>query len=231
MIFTKLIKYFEGRLSEATQLISAQEKAAVNRAEEVSKILEKEILELKKRDAEMEELLNIDDPIYYLQSFRSVTTVGTFNLPIFTLNPVLTFEDVMKSVSQLGEKLEELCTSEFEKIPKGVTDVQIVPPPLPTIQPSPMKPPTTEPIRGKNLFSMPLVTTEPVRGGGYTFSLSRPLSTPEPRSGGNISSSPTPLPTPGYKFGGNIYSSAMSVPTPDPITGVNTFYKPLFYNN
>ncbi|KAF5898851.1 E3 ubiquitin/ISG15 ligase TRIM25-like, partial [Clarias magur] len=151
MIFTQLIKYFEGRLSEATRLISAQEKAAVTRAEEVSKRLEKEILELKKRDAKMEELSNIDDPTYYLQIFQSVT-VGVFTLPTITLSPVLTFEDVIKSVSQLKEKLEELCKSKFEKIPKGVTDVQIVPPPLPTFQPSHMKLSTTEPKRGINSY-------------------------------------------------------------------------------
>ncbi|MCI4377045.1 hypothetical protein PGIGA_G00198960 [Pangasianodon gigas] len=66
-IFTELIKSIEKRCSEVTELIRAQEKAAVSRAEEVMTQLEQEIAELKSRDAEMEELLHTEDPIHFLQ--------------------------------------------------------------------------------------------------------------------------------------------------------------------
>ncbi|KAF5898856.1 E3 ubiquitin/ISG15 ligase TRIM25-like, partial [Clarias magur] len=66
-IFTELIKSTEKRWSEATKLIRAQEKAAVNRAEEVMKNLEREIADQKKRDDETEVLSHTEDPIQYLQ--------------------------------------------------------------------------------------------------------------------------------------------------------------------
>ncbi|KAI4886522.1 hypothetical protein NFI96_010302, partial [Prochilodus magdalenae] len=66
-IFTELISSIERKHSEVTELIRAQEKAAVSRAEELLKRLEREIAELKRRDAELEELTHTDDHIQFLQ--------------------------------------------------------------------------------------------------------------------------------------------------------------------
>ncbi|XP_053485760.1 E3 ubiquitin/ISG15 ligase TRIM25 isoform X1 [Ictalurus furcatus] len=131
-IFTELIKSIERRCSELTALIRAQEEAAVGRAEEVMKQLEQEIAELKRRDAEMEELSHTEDPVQFLQSFQSVATpTGSSNLPTITFSSTLTFEDVITSVSQLRENVEECSNTECEKISSGVRYVQILSPPPP----------------------------------------------------------------------------------------------------
>ncbi|XP_053537628.1 E3 ubiquitin/ISG15 ligase TRIM25 isoform X2 [Ictalurus punctatus] len=117
-LFTALIKSIERRCSELTALIRAQEKAAVSRAEEVMKQLEQEIAELKRRDSEMEELSHTEDPIYFLQSFRSVSTTPK-SAVVPTMSRHLTFEDVVKSVSNLREKVEECSKEEFGKILAG----------------------------------------------------------------------------------------------------------------
>ncbi|KAF5898852.1 E3 ubiquitin/ISG15 ligase TRIM25-like, partial [Clarias magur] len=116
-IFTELKKSIEGRLSELTKLIRDQEKAVVNRAEDTIKELEKEIAKLKQRFAEMEELLHTEDSIQYLQSFESVSNpVRPSNLPTKTSHPIVTFENVIKCVSQLKVKVEEYSKTEFQKI-------------------------------------------------------------------------------------------------------------------
>lgn len=66
-IFNDLVLTLKKRCSEVTALIRAQEKAEVGRAEEIRKQLEQEIAELKRRNAEMEELSHTADPIYFLQ--------------------------------------------------------------------------------------------------------------------------------------------------------------------
>lgn len=71
-IFTELKESIEARCSEVTRLIRVQRKAAVSRAEELMKQLEQEIAELRKRDAELEEISHIEDPIHFLQ----VTALG-----------------------------------------------------------------------------------------------------------------------------------------------------------
>ena len=57
----------EKKRSEAKESIRAQEKAEVSRAEGLLKQLELEIAKLKNRDAKMEQLLPIEDPIDFLQ--------------------------------------------------------------------------------------------------------------------------------------------------------------------
>ena len=57
----------EKKRSEAKESIRAQEKAEVSRAEGLLKQLELEIAKLKNRDAKMEQLQPIEDPIDFLQ--------------------------------------------------------------------------------------------------------------------------------------------------------------------
>ena len=49
------------------ELIRAQEKAEVSRAEGLLKRLEQEIAELKRRDAELEQLSHTEDHIHFLK--------------------------------------------------------------------------------------------------------------------------------------------------------------------
>ncbi|XP_071205649.1 E3 ubiquitin/ISG15 ligase TRIM25-like [Salvelinus alpinus] len=66
-IFTELIRSMEERRSEVKELIRAQEKAEVSRAEGLLEQLEQEIVELKRRDAELEQLSHTEDHIHFLQ--------------------------------------------------------------------------------------------------------------------------------------------------------------------
>ncbi|XP_053485756.1 tripartite motif-containing protein 16-like [Ictalurus furcatus] len=129
-LFTALIKSIERRRSELTARIRAQEKAVVSEAEEVMKQLEQEIAELKRRDSEMEELSHTEDPIHFLQSFQSVSATPK-SAVVPTMSPHLTFEDVVESVSNLREKVEECSKEEFGKILAGVSYVCMFPVPEP----------------------------------------------------------------------------------------------------
>ena len=66
-IFTEMIRSIERRRSEVKELIRAQEKAEVSRAEGLLKRLEQEIAELKRRDAELEQLSHTEDDIHFLK--------------------------------------------------------------------------------------------------------------------------------------------------------------------
>ncbi|KAI2667833.1 E3 ubiquitin-protein ligase TRIM47 [Labeo rohita] len=116
-IFTELIRSIERSRSEVTQLIRDQEKAAVSRAEEQMERLEQEIDNLRKRDAELEQLLHTDDHIHFLQSFQSLSVPPeSTDSPSITVSSRLSFDDVGKSVFHLREKLEHFCREEIEKI-------------------------------------------------------------------------------------------------------------------
>ncbi|XP_051718574.1 finTRIM family, member 16 isoform X2 [Ctenopharyngodon idella] len=72
-IFTELIRSIERSRSEVTQLIRDQEKAAVSQAEGILERLEQEIDDLKRRDAELEQLSHTDHHIHFLQSFQTLS--------------------------------------------------------------------------------------------------------------------------------------------------------------
>ncbi|KAG9329416.1 hypothetical protein JZ751_005328 [Albula glossodonta] len=128
-IFTELICSIERRRSEVKELIRDQEKAAVSRAEGLLERLEQEIAELRRRDAELEQLSHTEDHIHFLQSCQSVCAPpGPGDSPSITVNPHLSFEAVRKSVSQLKVQLEDFCKEELVKISQTVKEVHIVEP-------------------------------------------------------------------------------------------------------
>ncbi|ROL46236.1 Tripartite motif-containing protein 16 [Anabarilius grahami] len=127
-IFTELIRSIERSRSEATQWIRDQEKTAVSRAEGRLKRLEQEINDLRRRDAELEQLLHAQDHIHFLQSFQSLSappesTDVNYN-PFSSLS---SFDGVRESVRQLRDKLEDFCKEELKKISDRVTFSNIVP--------------------------------------------------------------------------------------------------------
>ncbi|KAG7457086.1 hypothetical protein MATL_G00242820 [Megalops atlanticus] len=71
-IFTELICSIERTRSEVKQLIRDQEKAAVSQAEGVMEQLQQEIAELRRRDAELEQLSHTEDHIHFLQSCQAL---------------------------------------------------------------------------------------------------------------------------------------------------------------
>ncbi|XP_041957523.1 tripartite motif-containing protein 16-like [Alosa sapidissima] len=69
--FTEIIHFIEKSRSEVKEQIRAHEKAEVSRTEGLLKQLEQEISELKRRDAELEQLSHTEDHIHFLKTFES----------------------------------------------------------------------------------------------------------------------------------------------------------------
>uniref|UniRef100_A0A672KS58 Tripartite motif-containing protein 16-like n=1 Tax=Sinocyclocheilus grahami TaxID=75366 RepID=A0A672KS58_SINGR len=76
-ICTELIRSIERSRSEVTQMIRDQEKTAVSRAEGRLERLEQEINDLRRRDAELEQLSHTQDHIQFLQSNSVITYTYT----------------------------------------------------------------------------------------------------------------------------------------------------------
>ncbi|KAI4904598.1 hypothetical protein NFI96_025711, partial [Prochilodus magdalenae] len=116
-IFTQLIRSIEKKRSEVTELIRAQERTELSRAEELLEKLEQEIADLKRRDAELERLEQTEDHIQFLQSFQSLcVSSGSEDSPSITVHQRPSFDGVRKSLSDLKEQVEEFCKQEFSTI-------------------------------------------------------------------------------------------------------------------
>ncbi|XP_062400071.1 tripartite motif-containing protein 16-like protein isoform X2 [Sardina pilchardus] len=126
-IFTDMIRSIERRRSGVTGLIRAQEKAEVSWAEGVLKRLEQEIAELKRRDAELEQLSHTEDHIHFLKNFQSGSPQPqSKDLSSTYVSQKWSFEAVKKSVSTLKRQLEDFFTQEVMKISVAVSDGQAV---------------------------------------------------------------------------------------------------------
>ncbi|XP_029613438.1 E3 ubiquitin/ISG15 ligase TRIM25-like isoform X1 [Salmo trutta] len=119
-IFTELVHSIDKRRSEIKEFIRAQEKAEVSRAEGLLKQLEQDVAELKRREAELEQLSHTEDHIHFLQSFQSLCVPpGSEALPSITVYQI-SFEDLTKSISALKQRLEVMFKEEMAKIPGKV---------------------------------------------------------------------------------------------------------------
>ncbi|XP_073702948.1 E3 ubiquitin/ISG15 ligase TRIM25-like [Garra rufa] len=127
-IFTELIRSIERSRSELIRLIRDQEKQAVSRAEGRLERLEQEINDLRRRDAELEQLSHTQDHIQFLQSVQSLSappesTDGNDD-PIISL---FSSDGLRESVRQLRDKLEDFCKEQLKKISDRVIFTNIVP--------------------------------------------------------------------------------------------------------
>ncbi|XP_047674390.1 tripartite motif-containing protein 16-like [Tachysurus fulvidraco] len=121
-IFTDLIWSMEKKRSEVTEMIRAQEKAELSRAERLLEQLEQEIDNLQRRVTEMEKLSHTHDHIHFLQALASVPQSPLLNGPDFDTSSIrvpqhLSFHRVRNSLSNLKNRLEDFCYDEFFRIP------------------------------------------------------------------------------------------------------------------
>ncbi|XP_062864601.1 tripartite motif-containing protein 16-like [Trichomycterus rosablanca] len=134
-ICTELINSINRRCSELKDLIRDRETAEVSQAEKLLKQVEQHIVELKRKDAELEQLSHTEDPVHFLQNFQSLSApAGSAESASITISHFLSFDDVTKSVSQLREKVEEFWKEQCEKIPDEVKKARITSSPEPEIR-------------------------------------------------------------------------------------------------
>ncbi|XP_034148000.1 E3 ubiquitin-protein ligase TRIM47-like isoform X2 [Esox lucius] len=125
-IFNVLICSIERRRSELKELIRAQEKTEVSRAEGLLEQLGLEVAELRRRDVELKQLSDTEDHIHFLQNFQSLCVSPVHEvLPSLTIYPHISFEHLKKSISGLKDQLEDVFKKEMDKISWKVTTVQI----------------------------------------------------------------------------------------------------------
>uniref|UniRef100_A0A8C2IIM2 Tripartite motif-containing protein 16-like n=1 Tax=Cyprinus carpio TaxID=7962 RepID=A0A8C2IIM2_CYPCA len=126
-IFTELICSIERWCSELIRLIRDQEKTAVSRDEERLERLEQELNDLRRRDAELEQLSHTQDHIQFLQSFQSFSAPPeSTDVNEDPFSSLVSSDALRESVRQLRDKLEDFCKEQLKMISDTVTLTSIV---------------------------------------------------------------------------------------------------------
>ncbi|XP_071375046.1 tripartite motif-containing protein 16-like isoform X4 [Centroberyx affinis] len=126
-IFTELVRFIEKRSSDVKERIRSRQKEEASRAEELQEKLKREIAELRRKDAELEQLSHTEDHIHFLHSYPSLSRLSeSTDSPGTNIRPLRYFEDVTAAVSEARDKLQGILTEEWPKISLTVTEVDVL---------------------------------------------------------------------------------------------------------
>ncbi|KAL6486208.1 hypothetical protein MHYP_G00056000 [Metynnis hypsauchen] len=108
-MFRGLIQSIERKSSQMTELIRAQEKTELSRAEKHLKQVEQEIVDLKRKDDELQQLSQTEDDFCYLQIFQSYQGLKlTEDFSRIKINMLQSCEDIKISVNKLKQQVDSI---------------------------------------------------------------------------------------------------------------------------
>ncbi|XP_032438431.1 tripartite motif-containing protein 16-like [Xiphophorus hellerii] len=126
-IFTELIRLLQKRSSNVKQQIRSQQETEVSRVKDVQEKLEQEITELKRKDAELEQLSHTEDHNQFLLNYPSLPALSeSTHSSSINIRPLRHFEDVTAAVSELRDKLKDVLRDSWRNIELKVTEVDVL---------------------------------------------------------------------------------------------------------
>ncbi|KAF3698589.1 Tripartite motif-containing protein 16 Estrogen-responsive B box protein [Channa argus] len=126
-IFTELIRLIEKRSSEVKQQIRSQQETEVSRVKELQEKLEQEITELKRKDAEMEQLSHTEDHNQFLHNYPSLSQLSeSTHTSSINIRPLRYFEDVTAAVSELRDQIQDILRQTWTNISSLGTQVDVL---------------------------------------------------------------------------------------------------------
>ncbi|TKS73013.1 Tripartite motif-containing protein 16 [Collichthys lucidus] len=125
-IFTELIRLMEKRRSDVKQQVRSQQETEVSRVKDLQEKLEQEITELKRKDAELEQLSHTEDHNQFLHNYPSLSPLSqSTDSSSIKIRPLRDFEDVTAAVSELRDKLQDVLRDQRTNISLTDTEVHV----------------------------------------------------------------------------------------------------------
>ncbi|KAF3698595.1 Tripartite motif-containing protein 16 Estrogen-responsive B box protein [Channa argus] len=126
-IFTELIRLMEKRSSEVKQQIRSQQETEVSRVKELQEKLEQEITELKRKDAELEQLSHTEDHNHFLHNYPSQSQLSeSTHTSSVNIRPLRYFEDVTTAVSDLRDQIQDILRQTWTNSSSLVTQLDVL---------------------------------------------------------------------------------------------------------
>ncbi|CAJ1071122.1 tripartite motif-containing protein 16-like [Xyrichtys novacula] len=120
-IFTQLLHLIKNRSSDVKQRIRARQKTEISLAKELREKLDAEIIELQRKDSELEHLSHTEDHTQFLQNYPSLSCLSkAVDSSCINTCPLQYFEGVMVTVSDARDKLQDVLSDTWTKISQAV---------------------------------------------------------------------------------------------------------------
>ncbi|XP_030609663.1 tripartite motif-containing protein 16-like [Archocentrus centrarchus] len=126
-MLTELIRLIQKRSSDVKQQVRSQQETEVSRVKELQEKLEQEIAELKRKDAELEQLSHTEDHNQFLHNYPSLSALSeSTHTSSINIGPLRYFEDVTAAVSETRDKLQDILREEWTNISLTVTEEDVL---------------------------------------------------------------------------------------------------------
>ncbi|XP_030609231.1 tripartite motif-containing protein 16-like [Archocentrus centrarchus] len=126
-MLTELIRLIQKRSSDVKQQVRSQQETEVSRVKELQEKLEQEIAELKRKDAELEQLSHTEDHNQFLHNYPSLSALSeSTHSSSINIGPLRYFEDVTAAVSETRDKLQDILREEWTNISLRVTEEDVL---------------------------------------------------------------------------------------------------------
>ncbi|KAM4720563.1 LOW QUALITY PROTEIN: tripartite motif-containing protein 16-like [Anableps anableps] len=125
-IFTELIHLLQKRSSDVKQQIRSQQETEAGRVRELQEKLEQEIMELKRKDAELEQLSDTEDHNQFLLNYPSLPALSESQHSSSNIRPLRHFETWTAAVSELRDKLQDVLRDTRTNISLRLNDVDVL---------------------------------------------------------------------------------------------------------
>ncbi|XP_043991164.1 tripartite motif-containing protein 16-like [Gambusia affinis] len=126
-IFTELIRLLQKRSSDVKQQIRSQQETEVSRVKDVQEKLEQEITELKRKDAELEQLSHTEDHNQFLLNYPSLPALSeSTHSSSIKVRRLRHFEDVTAAVSELRAELQDVLRETWKQSSLTLTEVDVL---------------------------------------------------------------------------------------------------------
>nr|XP_019934606.1 PREDICTED: tripartite motif-containing protein 16-like [Paralichthys olivaceus] len=127
-IFTELIRLVEKRSSDVQRQIRSQQETEVSRVKELQERLEQEITELKRRDAELRQLICTEDHNQFLQNYPLLSPLsGSTHSSSMSIRPLRYFANVLSAVSKVRDQLLDILSETRTNVSLTATPTVVVP--------------------------------------------------------------------------------------------------------
>nr|XP_005157512.1 bloodthirsty-related gene family, member 16 isoform X1 [Danio rerio] len=129
-LFADLMRCIERCQSELLKMMEQKQKAAEKQAEELINDLEQEITELKRRDAELEQILHTEDHLHLLQIYPELSKPPHIRswTHVSISDTQLSVETLRKTLTQLHDKQElRLTKTVLKRMQQNTVDVTLDP--------------------------------------------------------------------------------------------------------
>ncbi|XP_074487038.1 E3 ubiquitin/ISG15 ligase TRIM25-like isoform X2 [Sebastes fasciatus] len=122
-LFSDMALRLEKTKAEVRARLEAKERAVVGRAERDIEVLEKDLEELRRRDEEINQLLQTEDNAHFLQAAPLLCVSLTAGRHSRALSlPTEGFSGARRALCHLRSRMEEVCREEVDKISRAVNE-------------------------------------------------------------------------------------------------------------